>query len=182
MLAAETARRMTCGGYQARLVEDEEGVVVGVGRRSRRVPAGLARALRARDGGCVFPGCDATLWTEAHHVVHWANGGRTDLGNLVSLCRFHHHRLHEDGFTMRPRSGGGWIFLRPDGRELRTESGLAAASIDLPAACRDVEWDACVSDWDGGGVDSYAASVIIEHLLTAEHPVPEGVHSPSIQP
>lgn len=42
------------------------------------------RALRVRDRGCVFPGCNRPPpWTDAHHITHWANGGPTSLDNLV---------------------------------------------------------------------------------------------------
>ncbi|WP_139812798.1 HNH endonuclease signature motif containing protein, partial [Prescottella equi] len=53
------------------------------------------RALIARDHGCAFPGCGAVpAHCEGHHVTHWADGGPTDLDNLVLLCRYHHQLLH----------------------------------------------------------------------------------------
>jgi hypothetical protein len=58
-----------------------------VGRRTRAIAAGLRRALRARDRGCVFPGCAQTRHLDAHHVHHWADGGPTALDNLAQLCR-----------------------------------------------------------------------------------------------
>ncbi len=30
----------------------------------------------------------------------WANGGPTNLDNLVSLCRWHHTAVHEGGWTL----------------------------------------------------------------------------------
>jgi Domain of unknown function (DUF222) len=98
-LAAETARRLACDG-RLRLVAERHGEQVGVGRASRAVGPSLRRALRARDGGCVFPGCTNRRWVDAHHVHHWARGGRTDLGNLVELCRRHHRLVHEGGFRL----------------------------------------------------------------------------------
>jgi 5-methylcytosine-specific restriction endonuclease McrA len=51
-----------------------------------------------RDGGCVADGCDRPpRWTEAHHKVHWADGGPTSLDNLVLLCRRHHRMAHGQG-------------------------------------------------------------------------------------
>ncbi|HEX9313752.1 MAG TPA: HNH endonuclease signature motif containing protein, partial [Actinomycetota bacterium] len=48
-----------------------------------------------RDHHCTFPECDRPAsWCDAHHVIHWTDGGRTDLSNLVLLCRRHHVR-HE---------------------------------------------------------------------------------------
>jgi hypothetical protein len=47
--------------------------------------------------------CDATVTRvlvtrERHHLRHWLHGGPTDLGNLVLLCRGHHHAVHEGGW------------------------------------------------------------------------------------
>jgi len=50
-----------------------------VGRKARSISPALQRALKSRDGGCRFPGCDRTRFTEGHHVKHWAAGGETKL-------------------------------------------------------------------------------------------------------
>jgi hypothetical protein len=48
-------------------------------------------ALHARDGGCAFPGYDHPAdWCQRHHIRDWANGGPTDIDNLVLLCGYHH--------------------------------------------------------------------------------------------
>ena len=54
---------------------------------------------------------------DAHHIEHWADGGRTKLGNLVLLCRHHHRLLHEGGYTLSS-SGRRLTFRRPDGRRI----------------------------------------------------------------
>jgi hypothetical protein len=36
----------------------------------------------------------------AHDIVPWADGGPTDLDNLVSLCGFHHRLVHEGGWSI----------------------------------------------------------------------------------
>jgi hypothetical protein len=79
-----------------------------VGRASRVVTPAQRAALVVRDGGCAFPGCDRPPgWCEAHHLVHWLDGGPTDLPNLALLCRAHHRAVHE----------GGWRLIRdPDGQ------------------------------------------------------------------
>jgi HNH endonuclease len=87
------------------------------------VPAALRRALRSRDGGCAFPGCPNQRWVDAHHIRHWAKGGRTALGNLVLLCRRHHRLVHEGGYRLQrdgDGDGGGGVvrILDPRGREL----------------------------------------------------------------
>ena len=90
-----------------------------VGRRTPVVPAGMRRAVILRDRHCRFPGCDRPqTWCDAHHVIHWADGGPTALSNLVLLCRRHHRMLHEPrGFRLHLEDGRA-VFRRPDGSVL----------------------------------------------------------------
>ena len=63
------------------------------------------RALPARPG-LPLPGCDRKpAWTDGHHIIYWANGGRTELDNLVSLCRPHHRTVHEEGWRIHLADG-----------------------------------------------------------------------------
>jgi hypothetical protein len=96
-LAAETVRRLACDSRLEVVVDGPGGAPIGVGRARRTVPPWMMRQLRRRDGGCVWPGCGRTRWLHAHHVVHWADGGPTDLANLVLLCPMHHRLVHEGG-------------------------------------------------------------------------------------
>jgi Domain of unknown function (DUF222) len=116
-LAAETARRLACDAAIVPLLE-RAGKPVGVGRKTRSIPPALRRALAARDGGCRFPGCTAHRFVDAHHIDHWADGGPTELGNLVHLCRPHHRLLHEGGYTLTSTGRGALTFRRPDGRPI----------------------------------------------------------------
>ncbi len=100
-IAVETARRLCCDAGIVPQLEGPTGELLAIGRRTRTVPPAIRRALRHRDGGCRFPGCTATRWVDAHHVIHWADGGPTDLDNLVLLCARHHRAVHELGFTVR---------------------------------------------------------------------------------
>jgi len=79
-----------------------------LGRASRVVTPAQRSALAVRDGGGVFPDCQRPLaWCEAHHLVHWLDGGPTDLANLALVCRAYHRAVHE----------GGWQLTRgPDGQ------------------------------------------------------------------
>ena len=55
---------------------DPAGGVVSYGRTKRLVPPAMRLALAGRDRGCTFPGCDRPPgWTEAHHLIAWADGG-----------------------------------------------------------------------------------------------------------
>ena len=100
------------------IVLDGEGVPLDMGRR-RRLPTPAQRlAVLARDRHCSIPGCDLPAeWCQVHHIVHWADGGNTDLGNLLLVCHGHHREVHEgdlviDGTASNPR------FTRRDGTEL----------------------------------------------------------------
>jgi hypothetical protein len=117
-LAVDTARRIACDSAVVRLVESAHGEPLDVGRKTRTIHPALKRALKARDGGCRFPGCDRTRFTEGHHVEHWANGGETRLSNLVTLCGFHHRLLHEGGYRLDSTDDGRFVFYRPDGRRI----------------------------------------------------------------
>ena len=114
-VSAETSRRLSCDAAVVVMREDADGSVLDVGRKTRTIPAPIRRALSARDGRCVFPGC-AGRRCDAHHLVHWADGGPTALDNLVLLCRRHHTVVHEQGFGVARTAHGDVVFRRPDGR------------------------------------------------------------------
>ena len=84
-------------------------------RKHRLVQPALRRALEARDRGCRFPWCSHERWLDAHHVVHWADGGETSLGNTLLLCSRHHRLLHEGGFAIRADANGEWQFQNAKG-------------------------------------------------------------------
>jgi Domain of unknown function (DUF222)/HNH endonuclease len=115
VLANETARRLGCDAIVETAVYDDCRVL-GVGRRARLIPGWLRRQLWARDAGCQFPGCGRTRFVHGHHVRHWADGGPTNLDNLILLCGFHHRFLHEHGWSIEWESGGRPVFHRHDGR------------------------------------------------------------------
>jgi len=129
-VSAETARRLACDAGVVRMVEDEAGRVLDVGRKTRSVPAALRRALEARDGGCRFPGCEARRFVDAHHVEHWADGGETRLGNLLRLCRRHHRLVHEGGYSVSMDPDGQAEIRRPDGRVLEASPRLPVMLYD----------------------------------------------------
>lgn len=98
-IPAELGRRLTC---------DAMITVKGLnhGRSQRVVTPAQRRALEERDGRvCWMPGCDRCHELDAHHIVHWTRGGRTDLANLVLLCPYHHRLLHEGGWRLAMSRG-----------------------------------------------------------------------------
>lgn len=100
-LLPDSARRLACDASLLVVSEDAVGNVLDIGRRSRIIPAAMARALSIRDDGCCqFPGCCENRYTEGHHIKHWADGGETKLDNLVTLCNYHHRELHKGKFFL----------------------------------------------------------------------------------
>ena len=103
----EIARRIACDAVRryatitAAASPAADVVPLSVGRSRRTIPSHIREALRLRDQGCRFPGCDRPHeWCDAHHRVHWADGGKTELSNLLSLCRRHHRVVHEEGWSI----------------------------------------------------------------------------------
>jgi len=108
-VAPETARRLACDSSVVR-VREREGKTLSVGRKTRSVPPAVRRALKRRDHGCRFPGCENRLFVDAHHIRHWARGGETSLDNLVLLCRRHHRLVHEGGYSVERLPNDGLRF------------------------------------------------------------------------
>ncbi|MGA5542434.1 HNH endonuclease signature motif containing protein [Mycobacterium sp. NPDC051198] len=79
---------------------ERQGQVIGTGRTTRTISRRLRRALEHRDRCCVVPGCGSTRGLHAHHIVHWEDGGPTELHNLVLVCPFHHRLHHRGGITI----------------------------------------------------------------------------------
>ena len=113
-LPPETARRLGCDASVVRILE-RDGRPLSIGRKTRTLSPALRRALRSRDRTCRFPGCLQHRYLHAHHIEHWARGGRTDLSNLIQLCSHHHRLVHEGGYAVEKRTGGAVLFRRPDG-------------------------------------------------------------------
>lgn len=88
------------------LVRDATGGVIAHGRTKRIATRGQTLALIARDGGCTFPGCDKPPeWCQRHHIIAWADGGRTDLDNLTLVCGYHHREFDRTGWSCRMIEG-----------------------------------------------------------------------------
>ncbi len=112
-IAAETALRLGCDAAVSRVVFGPQSAVLDMGRATRVPQAATRRAVRARDRGCVWPGCGRpAAWGEVHHLRHWARGGSTDLHNLVTICRGHHWKVHEGGWRL-VLADGGYLAVAP---------------------------------------------------------------------
>ena len=114
-VSAETSRRVCCDAGLVEVSRAAEGQILGVGRKTRTVPPSLRRALEVRDRGCRFPGC-GLRFTDAHHIEHWADGGKTELRNLILLCKRHHRAVHEGGVRVCMDVERRVVFFAPNGR------------------------------------------------------------------
>lgn len=89
--------RMASHAYHCLAVFDDDGRPIHFGRTRRIAEPDQRLVLYAGDRGCTFPGCTApALFTEAHHIREWQDGGGTDVDNLTLACG-PHHRLIGDG-------------------------------------------------------------------------------------
>jgi hypothetical protein len=113
-ISPATLALIGCNATISTMVHDLSGAVIDVGRRTRKPPPALRRALRERDRGrCQYPGCGSRR-TDSHHIRYWANGGRTDLANLISFCKGHHRLVHEKEYVIAA-TASGFAFYTKDG-------------------------------------------------------------------
>ena len=99
------ATQAACTGAIQRVLFDE-GRIVGTTVIDRVFTVHQRRAIIARDGECLIPGCHVPAsWCEIHHVVEHARGGPTDTDNGVPLCWWHHRSLDRSGWEIRMDGG-----------------------------------------------------------------------------
>ena len=121
-ISTRSLERIACDSTVSRVLL-ADSMVIDVGRATRVVSAPARRALRVRDRGCRFPGCDRQVdWSSPHHILAWSRGGPSNLANLVLLCYFHHRLVHEGGWQVI-RSGREFRFLPPERVVMRRARG-----------------------------------------------------------
>lgn len=109
-ISAATARRLASDAEVIPVVLGGESEILDEGRACRLFSTAQRRAMAVRDGGCVWPGCNAPPgWCEAAHLRSWLDGGPTDLSNGVLLCAFHHRRLDHDGWRFEWHESVLWL-------------------------------------------------------------------------
>ena len=157
-VSAEAARRLSCDCGVVEIASGEHGAPLSVGRKRRTIPGSMKRALLQRDRTCRFPGCGNRLYLEAHHIVHWADGGDTSLRNVVACCSFHHRFVHEYGCS---------IELHADGPHFLDRRGRRILDAPPPSRPPDLGWEAILAHhaelqitasaheplWDGARID-----------------------------
>ncbi|MGV1028788.1 MAG: HNH endonuclease signature motif containing protein [Dermatophilaceae bacterium] len=91
------ARRLACDSGIIPVVLGTDGELLDLGRQTRLFTYPQTKALWLRDGNCTYPGCELPpFWCDAHHLLHWADGGASDLDNAALLCGPHHELVHRN--------------------------------------------------------------------------------------
>lgn len=106
LLSPETIRRIACDAQIIPVVLGTDSEVLDMGRTRRLFTPGILHAMWLRDKGCTIPGCTAPpFWADAHHIIHWVDGGQTSLLNGALLCGRHHTIAHQRGWTATATTG-----------------------------------------------------------------------------
>lgn len=122
VLSAGALDRLLCDANLRRLLTRGDSEVLDAGRTRQQWTVAQRQALRVRDGGCRGPGCDRPVaWTHAHHLLPWSKDGPTSVDNGLLLCSFHHHQVHEGGWSVTlDTTTAKAVFRSPAGREVTT--------------------------------------------------------------
>ena len=97
------ARRYLCDATIIPVVLGSDSEILDVGRERRTYTLGMRRAIKARDRGCIWDGCDRPgNWCDIHHANWWARDlGETNIKTGVLLCGYHHTEIHKDQWKIR---------------------------------------------------------------------------------
>jgi hypothetical protein len=76
---------------------DDDGTLMGIGRRTSAISPKLRRAVLLRDTQCRVPGCSRRRGLEVHHLLPRTWGGLDELANLACVCPAHHRLLIPNG-------------------------------------------------------------------------------------
>ncbi len=100
----QTLEQILCTG-RVQVVGLDNGTPVVSSRATRAIPPAIRHAVLHRDGGCTIDGCRSRYRLEPHHITPWSCGGDHSMGNLTTLCWYHHHvAIHGSGYIIDPDS------------------------------------------------------------------------------
>lgn len=116
VVPAEAIRRLACDSQIHRLIVGATSTVLDYGRAKRVVSDPLFDVLALRDHGCRFAGCTVPAsGCDAHHAIEWIEGGTTEPDQLLLVCWYHHHWLHEQHWRVQPLGAGHFTLIDPSG-------------------------------------------------------------------
>ncbi|WGW13702.1 DUF222 domain-containing protein [Saxibacter everestensis] len=109
-IGVSTVRRLACDAAMIPVVLGGAGQVLDVGTARRLFTPAQRRAIIARDGGCIMPGCTAPpSWCIVHHVDFHSEGGPTSIANGALLCDHDHGVIHAGDWTVIMQEGIPWV-------------------------------------------------------------------------
>lgn len=134
LVSAETIRRLACDAGIHRYVTGPDDSPINFGRSRRVVSDAQFDRLVIRDHGCrLGVGCSIPASAcEAHHVIHWPDGGNTDDDELILTCWYHHRQAHEEHWSIRPLGAGRFEVTRPDGDRVTIRPPLVGLTLPEP--------------------------------------------------
>ena len=155
-ISVTTAQMLTCTAALSWMLHDRDGAVLDLGAAAPpergAAPSGPGTGHSAGAGSRAVSPAGSTCTTSSTG----ANGGRTDLDNLISLCKYHHMLVHERGYLIaadprRQRSPS----TGPDGTAAAAQPAPARNPAGTIADCHDAEIteDTIIPPWYGERLD-----------------------------
>ena len=110
-VSAKTVREMADDAGFTPIVLDEHGALIATAPRQRFFPTRMRQQIIVRDGHqCIWLGCCAPPgWLDAHHVIEYSKGGKTEVANGVMICPAHHKFLEYSGYELKMINGTPWL-------------------------------------------------------------------------
>jgi hypothetical protein len=108
----QTAKRLIAKApYLRRLLTDPiRGIRLTMDEGRYRPSKDQRRLLESMFHTCGCPGCNRPARAcDIDHILDWLYGGKTEIGNLVPLCRKHHREKHHTRIQVTPGSHPGEI-------------------------------------------------------------------------
>ena len=110
-IPAAELRKLACDAQILPAIFRGPSVPMDMGMARRKASPTQRAALIARDRACI--GCGAkAAWCQSHHIIHWQNGGPTNVDNMCLLCSRCHHNVHDRHWQIEKTPTGAYR-LRP---------------------------------------------------------------------
>ncbi|MEA2002915.1 MAG: DUF222 domain-containing protein [Actinomycetota bacterium] len=107
--------QLCCDARFTRFIMAGPSQFLDMGRATRLATPGQRQAVAIRDQHCRFPSCNRKpQWCDIHHIAGWVESlGKTNIDNLIMLCRRHHTLVHNTKWTIERTSNGDFEFNHP---------------------------------------------------------------------